>query len=362
MKILFIVPILLILVFLYYLISKSNKSEVEDQLPKGFAQYQSIDSLATIRNGNAEMSLLLESKRNIELFLTSENNLIISSFPSERENSFIKIGADGNVADTLKFTTRPEDIVFLKGFIIDKQSQQYYKWSFNSAKTPIKISVQNSGFNWDGEKQSKQLADIAKLSKAVYVDYNFDSPVPQKAAGDGLQTTQAVTSYAIVTYIIDDECFQLYTTADVHKYFSSSYLQEMLWNTLFKRINKEKGSDGEIIKTPNITYQFFQKLKLERVRFSGGGGNAPGFSKMLYPGYLFTDVVFKNDTLKVKEFMYLDEEWRTSDIEIDGKNIGALSKNKAQPVEDIKGYMYYTNERLHYALFTNNDRKLYLIR
>ncbi len=362
MKILYVVPVIVLIVFLYYLISKQSKAEVEDLLPKRFAQYHSIDSSNVIQNGKSQMSLLLESKRNIEFFLTSENDVIISSVTSERENSFIKIAADGNVADTLKLMSRPEDIVFLKGFIIDKQAQQYYRWSFDGAKTPIKIIPQNSGFNWDVEKQSKQLADIAKQSKAVYVDYNFDSPVPEKMVGDGPQTTQGVTSYAIITYIIDGECFQLYTSLDVHKYFSSSYLQEMLWNNLFKRINKKNGSDGEIIRTPNVKYQYFQRLKLEKVRFSGGGGNAPGFSKMLYPGYLFTDVVFKENTLRLKEFMYLDEEWHTSAVEIDGKNIGALSKNKEQPVENINGYMYYTNDKLKYALFTNNDKKLYLIR
>ncbi|WP_431293327.1 hypothetical protein [Pedobacter sp. P26] len=136
----------------------------------------------------------------------------------------------------------------------------------------------------------------------------------------------------------------------------------MSWNNLFKRINKRKVGNEEIISTPNVRYKYFQKLKLEKVRFSGGGGNAPGFTKMLYPGYLFTDVVFKNDTLKLKEFMYLDEESHTSSVEINGKNIGALSKNKAQPVEQINGYMYYTNDDVKYALFSNNDQKLYLMK
>ena len=136
----------------------------------------------------------------------------------------------------------------------------------------------------------------------------------------------------------------------------------MLWNNPFKRTGKKTGSDGEIIRTANIRYQYFQRLKLEKVRFSGGGGNAPGFSKSLYPGYLFTDVLFKNDTLRLKEFMYLDEEWHTSAVEIDGKNIGALSKNKAQPIKNIDGYMFYTNDNLQYGLFTNNEQKLYLIR
>ncbi|MEZ2440690.1 hypothetical protein AB6805_03145 [Chitinophaga sp. RCC_12] len=117
-----------------------------------------------------------------------------------------------------------------------------------------------------------------------------------------------------------------------------------------------------VIKTPCIKYRYFQKIKQGKVRFSGGGGNAAGHSEMLFQGNLYTDVVFKKDTLRLKEFMYLNEEWHTSNVEIDGKNIGALSKNREQPVERINGYMYYSNERLQYALFTNNDKKIYLIK
>ena len=362
MKILYIVPIAGLLVLLYYFISKEGMAKVKDQLPDKFARYQSIDSSGTIQSENARMDLLLESKKKIELFLTSENHVIAFGFLGDKLNSFIKIGTDGRVSDTLNIISRPEDLVFLKGFIVNKQKQQYYRWSFNGVKAPVNITAQNSGFDWDSGKQIEKLTEIANRSKAVYIDYNFDNPMPQKAEGHGLQITQGVSGYAIVTYIVGDECFQLYTTADVRKYFSSADLQGMLWNNLFKRINRKKPADEEIIKSPNIRYQYFQRLKLEKVQFSGGGGNAPGFTKMLYPGYLFTDVVFKKDTVKLKEFMYLDEDWHTSAVEIDGKNIGALSKNKAQPVEHINGYMYYTNENIMYALFTNNDQKLYSIK
>jgi len=362
MKLLYIIPFIAFVVVLYYLISKSNKAGAAEELPKRFAHYQSIDSTATIAGTEVKMKLLQTSMQRIAHFLTVQNDVILYSVPEKNENTFLKINPEGDVADSLTLNAKPEDIVFLKGFIIDKEKQQYYKWSFNGVKMPTKISLQNADFKWDEEKQRKQLDDIAENSEAVCVNYEFDSPTPQKAVANGLQTVQGVNSYAIITYFIGDECFQLYTALNIHQQFSSSYTQEMLWNNLFKRINNKFSYDGEIVKTPDIKYQYFQKQKLEKVRFSGGGGGAPGFSKMLYPGYLFTDVVYKQDTLKLKEFMYLEEEWHTSEIEIDGKNIGALSKNKAQPVKHIKGYMYYTNEKLQYALFSSNDHQIYLIR
>ncbi|WP_343521987.1 hypothetical protein [Pedobacter sp.] len=360
MKILYIVALIVAVVFLYYLISKKSAA-AEDQLPEKFAPYQLLDSSTIIRSGIVQMNLLLESKKNIELFLTSQNNIIVSCFKAEKEKSFIKIAPDGKVSDTLTLMSRPEDMVFLKGFIVNTQAKQYYRWSFNGAKTPISISAQNSDFDWDDEKQDKQLAYIVKHAAGVWVDYKFDSPVPEKIAGEGPQTTQGVSGYAIVTYMIGEECFQFYTTLNISKYFSSAYLQEMLWNNLFKRISHHR-LDGEIISTPNLNYRYFHKLKPEKVRFSGGGGNAPGFTKKLYPGYLFTDVVFKNDTIKLKELMYLDEDWHASAVAVGGQNIGALYRNKVQPIAHMNGYLYYTNNHLQYALFTNNEQKLYLIK
>ncbi|WP_431293328.1 hypothetical protein [Pedobacter sp. P26] len=180
MKILYVVLIIVLVVFVYYLISKQRNAKDEDQLAGKFLHYHSVDSSRTIQSGNVQMNLVLESKRNLEFFLTSDNNVIVSAFLGERENTFTKINAEGNIADTLKLISRPEDIVFLKGFIVDKRARQYYRWSFNGVKIPIGIIAQNSCFDWDTQRQSKQLADIAKQSKAVHVDYNFDSPVPQK--------------------------------------------------------------------------------------------------------------------------------------------------------------------------------------
>ncbi|ALR29315.1 hypothetical protein ATE47_01645 [Chryseobacterium sp. IHB B 17019] len=361
MRILYIIPVIAILVLLYYVVS-SNRAGINDELPKRFIQYHPLDSLKSIKSGAATLNLLVESTEDIESFLTPENNIILSIVPDKEEKFFFKLNPEGQVIDSLKLNSDAGDIAFLKGFIINMKTHRYHLWSFNGSKLPIKITAQNADFKWDIEKQRKQLTDIARKSNTVRVDYEKSNTAPYKPDSEGLRTAQVATHYSVITYCINDVCFQFYTTLDVSKQFPWSYREKMLWNNLFKRINKEAISEVEISKTPYIKYWYFQKLKREEVQFSGGGGNAPGFREILYHGNLYTDVVFNKDTLRLREFMYLNEESHTSDIEIDGKNIGALSKNKEQPTQDIRGYLYYTNEKLHYALFTNNDKKVYLIK
>ncbi|MFD0793649.1 hypothetical protein ACFQZX_08470 [Mucilaginibacter litoreus] len=334
-----------------------------DDLPKEFESYSSLDSLNVIKAKNASMTLLLESTEDIQSFLTPDNEVIVYTIPQKTANSFYKISKSGVVIDSLTINCRPTDIAFVKGYIIDKKNHQYYKWSFDGNKQANSITLQNEHLDWDLQKQKQQFADIVKKSKAVFVDYRTDSPEPQKPSNDGeIQAVPSMQTYTTLTYFINDKCFRFSTKLDIGKDFPYSYTEQLLLNNLFKRINTKVSGNKEIIRTPNIRYRYFQKLKLEKVRFSGGGGNAAPFDEMLFHGYLFTDVIYKADTLKLKEFMYLEKKWHQSSIEIDGENIGTLTKNKRQPPHNIDAYMYYTNPQLAYALFTNDDKRLYLIK
>ncbi|WP_316795498.1 hypothetical protein [Pedobacter agri] len=321
-----------------------------------------MDSLKVIKSGNVSISRLLESTEDIQYFLAKENQIIVYCVSGENENIFYKISPKGTITDSLAIHCRPTHIAFIKGFIINKEKHQFYNWSFDGNRQAISIIAQNEQFDWNLGKQQQLLSNISKSASAVYVAYDSDSPAPTKSPKEGIQTIPSMRTYAILTYFSNGQCFQFFTTLNVDEQFPYSYTQELLLNNLFKRVNTKVKGDIEIIKTDNIHYRYFQKLKREKVRFSGGGGNTPGFDVMLYHGNLYTDVVFRSDTLRLKEFMYLDEKWHSSDIEIEGKNLGVVTKNKGQPPHIIQAYMYYANPELAYALFTNNDKKLYLIK
>lgn len=333
-----------------------------DQLPKKFGHYQSLDSLKTIRSGKISMELLLESTEDIQYFLTPENEVIAYGVAGQMRNIFIKISPGGTVLDSLVINAKPLSLAFVKGYIVNKDENQYYRWSFDGNRHPFSISLQNEHFEWDTQKQQALFDSIVKKSPTVVIDYGTASPEPVKSSAGELQTIPAMQTFTTMTYFVKNKCFKFFTTLNVSRQFPYAYTEELLLNSFFKKINNNISGNREIIKTPDIRYRYFQKLKPEKVRFSGGGGNTPGFTKLIFHGNLFTDVIYKNDTLKLKEFMYLDEGWHASQIEIDGKNIGTLTKNKVQPPHYIDAYLYYTNPQLAYALFSNDDKKLYLIK
>jgi hypothetical protein len=362
MKVLYLIPVIVTVAALYMLFLKTYKNGNHDGLPEAYAAYQSIDSVKTIESGTAKLDLLFESEENIQSFLTEENNVIIYTVHGKMGNTFYKIAPGGDVIDTLRIDRRAGGLAFVKGFIIDKEMGEYYKWSFNGNKAPIAIPAENAGLDWDTGRQKTKLADIKGLPGFVYADYRSKSPSPEKTSEGKIQATQTSIAYAVLTYFTGDKCFQFYTTLDVSKQFPWSYTQQLTWNNLFRRIDERSAHNGKIIPSAALRYHYFHRGKKEKVRFSGGGGNAPGFTKVLYPGYLFSDIIFRKDTIKIKEFMYLDEERPGSAIEIDSKRIGTFSRNRAQPVENIDGYMYYTNHQLQYSLFANSDKKIYQIR
>lgn len=346
-----------------FALSYFKNKMINEELPQEFKRYQSIDSSKTIISGNTTMSFLLESTQEIQSFLTPDHHVILYTVPDKNIHSFFKLSRVGNIIDSLTINARPAEIAFVKGFILDKKNHQYYPWSFTGNKKPVNITMQNSDLAWNKQRQQKQLSEIIKDSKFIYVDYRSDdTPAPRKQSGEAMQTTQAMATYAVLTRFEHDNCTQFYTMIDISEKFPWSYTENLLFNNLFKYIDTSSRKTQAFIKAKEIRYRHFQKLNYEKVHFSGSGGYNPGFDEMLYSGNLFTDVIYKNDTLRLKEFMYLDDRWHQSSIEINGKNIGTLTKNKVQPPENIDAYGYYSHPKLEYALFTTNDKNIYIIK
>ncbi|QDW24365.1 hypothetical protein FFJ24_005825 [Pedobacter sp. KBS0701] len=178
--------------------------------------------------------------------------------------------------------------------------------------------------------QQKQLDNILQNGKDICADYQVEDPAPKKRTSEGIHTVTSIKPFAILTCFLQNKCFQFYTDLNTYKYFTSYDMEKLLLNSLFKVIDSRLNK--KIIPSKNIRYCYYQKLKSEKVRFSGGGGNAPGFDKEIYHGNLYSDIIFKTDTIRLKEFFYLSEDWQQSSVEFDGKNIATLTKNKEQPL------------------------------
>jgi len=292
------------------------------------------------------MKLLVESTQPVQSFLSDEHNIILYTVAEKIENKFYKINPSGEVIDSLVIVDSPFNIAFIKGYMINKVKHQYYKWVSNGNRQPFDIVIQNMNFRDGAAAQQKQLVNILQNGKDIYADYQVEGLAPKKRTSEGLQTVASMKPFAILTYFSQNKCFQFYTDLNTYKYFSSYDMGKLLLTSLFKDVDSRLNK--KIIPSKNIRYCYYQKLKSEKVRFSGGGGNAPGFDKEIDHGNLYSDIIFKTDTIRLKEFFYLSEDWEQSSFEIDGKNIGTLTKNKEQPPLVIDGYGYYSNPRLQY--------------
>lgn len=348
--------------FIFFFMNCTNNKAVNQELPEQFKKYHSIDSSNTINLENVQLSLMLQSTEEIQSFQLPNNDMIIYTIPSKTENSFYKISPSGNITDSLKINSRPVYIDFVKGFIIDKKKQQYYAWSFNGNKKPINLILQNENLDWDVQKQQQQLTEILKNSSTIHVDYRQNNPAPQKYKDGEIPTLPTMKNYPVLTYFSGNIGYQFTTTMDIGEQFSYPYSLKLMLNNIFKQVNTKVLGGKEIIISPHIKYRYFQKLKQEEVYFPGIDGFTKGYYGIIFHGNLFTDITFKNDTFRLKEFMYLDKERDPSAIRVDGNELGMLFKQKAKHQSPIEAYMYYTSPGLDYALFSNDEKKIYIIK
>lgn len=88
-----------------------------------------------------------------------------------------------------------------------------------------------------------------------------------------------------------------------------------------------------------------------------GGGSY--YESYLWKGQLYSNLICDNDTLKIYDNLYLDENLHLkTSIRINGKEIDALNKGEREPAEPL---LLYSNIDLEYSLFTNNSKKLLII-
>ena len=75
-----------------------------------------------------------------------------------------------------------------------------------------------------------------------------------------------------------------------------------------------------------------------------------------YKGYLYTDVVVDNVTFHIKEYRgYYAYDYIM-------KETTSYFSNKTESLEDFSGIRIYSNKNLQYKLFTNVEKRMYIIK
>jgi hypothetical protein len=314
------------------------------QLPKEYENYKDIDSDTVFYFGKKMMTLKFTSDNVIQTYLNPNNELIVITEQTQEDSqpdvhksivTTFKLDKDGNIIDQFQYAWDQDRYnnreVLFEGYLINTEQNYYHTWALDGDT----ISIINENLEWDKLQQTIQYKAIASKLK-FFTQYSLHS-------ADGTK----------LVFLQDDKCgvfnFNFFPEdGEIQSRGNSN-------NNVFRKYSVEEY--GWIpIKAKNIQYLYFHRDKLER-SWHNIGGNTPSHSTDNWKGGLYSNVTVGTDTLKIKEQLWLDPEWKTTDIEIEGKRIGALSRF-GMPVTP---YLYYAHPNLDFQLLTNMESRLFVI-
>lgn len=322
-------------------------------LPKKYGQYLDINNTKN-RFGRHEIILFKASSNPIDQFLTKNNELIIHSLSKAKNandaeptiHMFYKLDKNGKQIDQYSYTQdedKDTEILF-EGYLINIGKHYFRSWPLDGDTTKNSIEIRNADLNWTADQQRQQLDDIDRkaqyfLSERIY-DFEHSNS----------------KNYSKKTYFMDDKwhifCENISDDGNLNLQTVS---RGRTVNDLFGHWDKNEWVTNH--SPANIQSVYYQKIRRIRNRQDVNSGKYEQGDR--WQGCLFSHLIVENDTLKFKDHLYLDEEWHWSQIEINGKNIGALT---FEDTEQFHNYGYYSNAALNYQLFTSRRNRLYLIK
>lgn len=321
-----------------------------DKLPVRYENFQEINQ-PEIKFGNKKISQLLQSQHQIETFLNSKNELIIRTEKDSILNDdnqfkiydFMKLDTSGTLISTYRYTTKfyKNDEVLFQGFIINPNQNYYKTWAIDGDTIRKKMEVENEDTEWTKETQTKFYQDIIKNADYFMTGYDF-----YKTKSDSTHV-----NYLKIIYKLPESPWKVFYKTDRDDGGYPYANKGETFNDLFRFQSSE-----------NIQSLYFEKKKLRRI-WQGGGGGSSATPSDVWQGNLYTQMIIDRDTLKFKEEFLLDEEWKFSDVMIDGKNIGSLTRfSPSESYFPFKNYQFYSNPKLNYQLFKTAANRLHIIK
>lgn len=323
------------------------------KLPKEYRQYVDINNSKN-QFGKHEIILFKTSDHPIDQFLTKSNELIIHSLtavtnsnaPLPIVHTFYKLDKDGNQIDQYSYKQDKDDEteILFEGYLINVTKHYFRNWPLDGDTTKKTIELYNADLNWSEDQQRHALNDIE--NKAVYL-------LSEKIYGFDHRDSK---SYSKKTYLMNGKWYTLCeNVSDDNEFSPQTKSKGRTMNDLFGHWDKNEWITNTA--PANVQSLYYQKIKRVRNRHDAKTGKYEHGD--VWQGCLFSQLIVENDTLKFKDSLYLDEQWHWSQIEINNKNIGALT---FEDTEQFHTYGYYANPGLNYQLFTNQRNRLYLIK
>ncbi|UOE50831.1 hypothetical protein MTO98_07045 [Mucilaginibacter sp. SMC90] len=280
-------------------------------LPDQFKNYPEIDQAAILLYSSANETSLDDFP---PLFNAKNSTVILSKQNKDQSKTYLKLDADGNLTDSLTYTDDyPTDWA---GYLVSPKS--YCSWIINGDKQLSKFEDRNKDLKEDSTALNRHFKQLYQSSAAVFY-FHYDK----------------LDDRRLDSLLIDKVIF----------------LQQGRWIALFgKNLSDNQTAypikgNGVLTELKNQAGKSVQVTYFHKEHFEKGSGPSPGSPTGLsspdkWTGTGYFKLVFQKDSLHFKQEM----------TEFNGK------------LHTYMPFYYFTNPQLHFALFTNNNNDLYLIK
>lgn len=306
-------------------------------LPPEYNEYQDLESKAVLRFKNKKMRLLLDCDKDLEQYMTIQNNLIVGASDCKLLNEgrisgkiYYKFDSLGNI--TAKYKPSESDEIFFEGYLINVDENYYRTWALDGDTLKRKIKTYNENFNLDTIKQSDFVRKIYEKADFIFSNDCY------------ISTNTSLKKFQKVIFWDNNKWNAFYDDRKTHQVFKSK-------GVVANRLVISDSTVKNVLGThyiEDIQYKYFQKSKLRR--YNSG--------REFWEGFLYTNIVIGNDTLKIKKFFFIDSDGSKKNIKINGK---AVRDSLFKVLKNVP-YYYYSNPNNKYQLFTDEPFKLYVIK
>lgn len=333
----------------------------DNPIPQQYEEYITINE-KPIYFGNHVMSLKFTSHQPIELAILDNHNLLVRTKDVNKLSKLSILNTTGEVINQDNYKNGEEKLI--KGYLVNFEKKYFKTWVFDGKQDEKKIIQENELLNYTYEEATKQVDNIFDTAEFIEIHYDYDyryliqkkEEENDSSNGQPKSINFKPTVY-IINYLKQNTWYQFYTLNNIMDKITLDHTLSSGVNSLFEKYNS-KEKEWEVIPNKNIAYQYFHKIKNTKI-IKPTGGNSPAYKAKWWLGNLYVKVNIDNDTLKIFDKLFLDEKWFHTAIKINGKKVGTFyDLNK----KDIKPFMLYDNKNLNYHLFTNDIKKLYIIR
>ena len=300
-------------------------------LPNKYKNYKYLEEIAHYAENGKTISYLSEREKGFYslVFLNDKNELIYSR-DKGGEEYLLKYNTQGNIIDSLTIRTNYERATFVGNYFLNINNNYYNTWAIDGDTLSKPITYLKETDDWDTPKRKEFLEKTLNTA-----DYLYLTEINKYTnTNDSIQSAK---DGAKVFFQKNNQWMYFYIPIEALDYYEEDYYGGKILS---------KGKNIDLIES------FYKKATVKETHKRGM--IRPKY--VSYKGYLYTDVVVDNVTFHIKEYRgYYAYDYIM-------KETTSYFSNKTESLEDFSGIRIYSNKNLQYNLFTNVEKRMYIIK